>query len=63
MMQPPTDGVGPAEEIFTTVPGYGPDVTNREQARELMKKAGYGPDKHLALKISTRGISLCKDRR
>ena len=26
-----------------------------------MKKAGYGPDKHLALKIATRGISLYKD--
>ncbi len=62
-MQPPTDGVwGLPKEIFTTVPGYGPDVAkNREQARELMKKAGYGPDKHLALKISTRGISLYKD--
>ena len=50
-MQPPTDGVwGLPKEIFTTVPGYGPDVAkNREQARELMKKAGYGPDKHLAL--------------
>ena len=62
-MQPPTDGVwGLPKEIFTTVPGYGPDVAkNREQARELMKKAGYGPDKHLALKIATRGISLYKD--
>ena len=26
-----------------------------------MKKAGYGPDKHLSIKISTRGISLYKD--
>ena len=62
-MQPPTDGVwGLPAEIFTAVPGYGPDVAkNREQARELMKKAGYGPDKHLALKVSTRGISLYKD--
>ena len=55
--------VGPAEgDASPAVPGYGPDVAkNREQARELMKKAGYGPDKHLALKISTRGISLYKD--
>ena len=62
-MQPPTDGVwGLPKEIFTSVPGYGPDVAkNREQARALMKKAGYGPDKHLALKVSTRGISLYKD--
>jgi len=62
-MQPPTDGVwGLPPDIYASVPGYGPDVAkNREQARELMKKAGYGPDKHLALKVSTRGISLYKD--
>jgi peptide/nickel transport system substrate-binding protein len=62
-MQPPTEGVwGLPPEIFQSVPGYGPDVAkNREQARELMKKAGYGPDKPLKLKIATRGISLYKD--
>jgi peptide/nickel transport system substrate-binding protein len=62
-MQPPTDGVwGLPPAIFEAVPGYGPDVAkNREQARDLMRKAGYGPDKHLALKVSTRGISLYKD--
>jgi peptide/nickel transport system substrate-binding protein len=62
-MQPPTDGVwGLPPEIYESVPGYGPDVAkNREKARELMKKAGYGPDKHLPLKVSTRGISLYKD--
>ena len=63
VMQPPSDGVwGMPPEMFASVPGYGPDVKkNREQARALMKKAGYGPDKHLAFKISTRGISLYKD--
>jgi peptide/nickel transport system substrate-binding protein len=62
-MQPVKDGVwGMPEEMYAAIPGYGPDVAkNREQARELMKKAGYGPDKHLKLKISTRGISLYKD--
>jgi peptide/nickel transport system substrate-binding protein len=62
-MQPPTDGVwGLPPEIFQSVPGYGPDVAkNREQARALMKKAGYGPDNHLKLKVATRGISLYKD--
>lgn len=62
-MQPPTDGVwGLSPESLASVPGYGPDVAkNREQARALMKKAGYGPDKHLPLKVSTRGISLYKD--
>ncbi|MGZ5907987.1 MAG: ABC transporter substrate-binding protein [Reyranella sp.] len=62
-MQPLTDGVwGLPQEAYEAVPGYGPDVQkNREEARALMKKAGYGPDKHLPLKISTRGISLYKD--
>ena len=36
------------EERLMTLPGYSGDVKqNREKARELMKKAGYGPDKHL----------------
>ena len=62
-MQPPPDGVwGLPKEIFEAVPGYGPDVQkNRAEARAIMKKLGYGPDKHLALKIATRGISLYKD--
>jgi peptide/nickel transport system substrate-binding protein len=62
-MQPPTDGVwGLPKEIYEAVPGYGPDVQkNREEARAIMKKLGYGPDKHLPLKVATRGISLYKD--
>ncbi|MBS0220876.1 MAG: ABC transporter substrate-binding protein [Proteobacteria bacterium] len=63
VMQPPTDGIwGLPPEMVASIPGYGPDVEkNRSEARELMKKAGYGPDKHLTLKVSTRGISLYKD--
>ncbi len=62
-MQPTTDGVwGLTNEQYEAVPGYGPDVQkNREEARAIMKKLGYGPDKHLPLKIATRGISLYKD--
>ncbi len=62
-MQPLTDGVwGMPTEMLQSIPGYGPDVMkNREKARELMKKAGYGPDKPLKLKVATRGISLYKD--
>jgi peptide/nickel transport system substrate-binding protein len=63
VMQPPTDGVwGLPMDMVASIPGYGPDVQkNREQARARMTKAGYGPDKHLKLKVSTRGISLYKD--
>lgn len=62
-MQPLKDGIwGMPEEMLRSVPGYGGSVDkNREEARALMKKAGYGPDKHLKLKIATRGISLYKD--
>ena len=53
------------KEMLETIPGYGPDVNaNREEARKLMQKAGYGPDKHLAVKVSTRNIAgLPRSRR
>jgi peptide/nickel transport system substrate-binding protein len=50
------------KKMLETIPGYGPDVNaNREEARKLMQKAGYGPDKHLAVKVSTRNIPVYRD--
>src|SRR5215468_1363928 len=50
------------QEMLEKVPGYGPDVNaNREEAKKLMQKAGYGPDKHLAVKVSTRNIAVYRD--
>jgi len=50
------------KEMLETIPGYGPDVNaNREEARKLMQKAGYGPDKHLPVKVSTRNIAVYRD--
>jgi peptide/nickel transport system substrate-binding protein len=50
------------KEMLEQIPGYGPDVdANREAARKLMQKAGYGPDKHLAVKVSTRNIPVYRD--
>jgi peptide/nickel transport system substrate-binding protein len=47
------------KEMLETIPGYGPDVNaGREEARKLMQKAGYGPDKHLQVKVSTRNIPV-----
>jgi len=44
-------------ELLQTLPGYDPDVPkNREQARKIMKKLGYGPDRGLAIKVSTRNL-------
>ena len=39
---------GMPQEMLKTLPGYGPDVAkNRAEAREIMEKLGYGPDKPL----------------
>jgi peptide/nickel transport system substrate-binding protein len=55
---PPPDGVwGMPPDVLRTLPGYGPDVTkNRAEARAIMQKLGYGPDKRLAVKVSTRNV-------
>jgi hypothetical protein len=58
VMLPPPEGVwGMPPEILHSLPGYGPDVAkNRAEAREIMQKLGYGPDKRLTVKVSTRDI-------
>jgi peptide/nickel transport system substrate-binding protein len=62
-MLPPPGGVwGMPKEMLETIPGYGPDIeANRAQARKLMEKAGYGPDKHLQVKVSTRNLAVYRD--
>jgi peptide/nickel transport system substrate-binding protein len=62
-MVPPPNGVWglPAEELKTVI-GYGDDIKkNRDEARKLMEKAGFGPNKHLALKVSTRNLAVYRD--
>ena len=60
---PPPDGVwGVPADVLATFPGYGPDVAaNREQGRALMRKAGYGPDKRLKVKVFTRDVPTFRD--
>ena len=62
-MLPPPEGIwGMPVEMLQSVPGYGPDVQkNRTEARSLMQKLGYGPDKRLELKISTRDVASYRD--
>jgi len=62
-MLPAPEGVwGMPPEMLATIPGYGPDVeTNRSEARTIMTKLGYGPDKPLKIKVSTRNIAVYRD--
>src|SRR5213082_1436264 len=62
-MLPAPGGVwGMPKEMLETIPGYGPDIAkNRAEARALMTKLGYGPDKPLKVKISTRNIPVYRD--
>ncbi len=62
-MLPPPEGLwGMPPEMLQTIPGYDPDVQkNRAEAREIMKKLGYGPDKKMELKVSTRNVPTFRD--
>src|SRR6185437_13920693 len=46
MLPPPEGKWGLPPDMLKTIPGYGPDVKkNHEDARAIMAKLGYGPDK------------------
>ncbi len=62
-MEPAPDGLwAMPKEMLESIPGYGPDINaNREEAEKLMAKAGYSPEKHLAVKVSTRNIPIYRD--
>jgi peptide/nickel transport system substrate-binding protein len=62
-MLPPPEGIwGMPPEMVKQLPGYDPDVEkSRAAARQLMEKNGYGPDKRLAIKVSTRNIPPYRD--
>ncbi|HZT89492.1 MAG TPA: ABC transporter substrate-binding protein [Stellaceae bacterium] len=62
MLPPPAGLWGMPLEMLQTVPGYGPDVEkNRTEARAIMQKLGYGPDKRLEVKVSTRNVATYRD--
>src|SRR5437660_986812 len=49
-------------ELLKTLPGYDPDIAkNRAEARKILEKLGYGPDKRLAVTVSTRNVSGYRD--
>src|SRR5690606_31292581 len=62
MLPPPEGQWGLPKERLAKLPGYSPDVKkSREEARKLMQEAGYGPDKRLPVKVSTRNIEVYRD--
>jgi peptide/nickel transport system substrate-binding protein len=63
VLQPPPDGLWgmPPREV-QKLPGYGPDVEkNRADGRQIMQQLGYGSDKHLDIKITTRNVQAYRD--
>jgi peptide/nickel transport system substrate-binding protein len=62
-MQPPPEGLwGIPPEVLRTLPGYDPDVQkNRAEARQIMEKLGYGPDKRLAVAVASRNVPAYRD--
>jgi peptide/nickel transport system substrate-binding protein len=62
-MLPPPEGLwGMPPEMLATLPGYDPDIAkNRAEARKIMEKLGYGPDKRLAVTLSSRNIPAYRD--
>jgi peptide/nickel transport system substrate-binding protein len=62
-MLPPPEGLwGMPPEMLATLPGYEADTgKNRAQARKIMEKLGYGPDKRLSVLLSSRNIPPYRD--
>ena len=62
MLPPPAGVWGMPADLLETIPGYGTDVAkNRAEAREIMVRLGYGPNKLLAIKVAARNIPTYRD--
>jgi peptide/nickel transport system substrate-binding protein len=63
VMQPPPEGIwGMPPYAMRDLPGYDADVAaTRVQARKIMEKLGYGPNKHLAVTVTTRNVQGYRD--
>jgi len=65
VLQPPPEGLwGLSAEQLKQLPAHGPDVNaNRAEGRRIMEKLGYGPDRRLDIKVSTRDLPSSATRR
>jgi peptide/nickel transport system substrate-binding protein len=62
LMPPPQGLWGLDKADLASIPGYGPDLEKRrEEARKLMREAGYGPEKPLTMVLSTRDVARYRD--
>jgi peptide/nickel transport system substrate-binding protein len=63
VMQPPPEGRwGLPPGAMRGLPGFDPDTEkNRKEARAIMERLGYGPDKRLRLTVSTRDVPSHRD--
>jgi peptide/nickel transport system substrate-binding protein len=62
-MEPPPDGLwGMPAEMLRSLPRYRTDVAQRRaEARQIMEKLGYGPDKPLAVTVAARNVPPWRD--
>jgi len=60
VLQPPPGGLwGMPEAMRRDLPGYDTDVAKRrDEARQIMRGLGYGPDNRLKVKLTTRNLSF-----
>jgi len=62
MLPPPQGYLGMPKDQLPSLLGHSPDHKKSvAEAQELMKKAGYGPDKPLKIKVATRNIAIYRD--
>jgi peptide/nickel transport system substrate-binding protein len=62
-MQPLPEGRwGLPEDELRKLPGYDPDVAkSRDKARAILASKGFGPNKRMSIKLSTRNIPTYRD--
>ena len=62
MLPPPKGLWGMPPDRLLKLPGYNPDLQkNRTEARNIMERLGYRPNKPLVVKVAARNIPLYRD--